>query len=260
MRHVGLALALAALALGRAQADEGASLVDQLFPRPAQPAAALSAAGAAAGEAHAAAFQELALQRGRSHDHLTGFKRYMDSELLPRSMMAGRGHWKPHVTDMEPSRSSVVPREQPRSANTLEQAIAALKRTSSADAQGGPFRDQVQDGDESEAEVAKKQKEWMMLQEILRLQGLLRAENQKKEQEKEWVKQENLRNEEWAMGEVAHAQIAHIKKQATKRVTEAEEFAKKALAAQRFTAEATAIRTAIDHLRMHKALDAVNLR
>jgi len=256
MRHVGLALALAALAIGVVQADEGASLVDQLFRGPAQPAAALPAAD----EAHAAAFQELALKRGRSHDHLTGFKRYMDSELLPRSMMAGRGHWEPHVTEMEPSRSGVVPREQPQTANTLEQAIAALKRKSSADTQDEPFRDQVQEGDESEAEVAKKKKEWTMLQEILRLQGLLRAENQKKEQEKEWVKQENLRNEEWAMGEVAHAQIAHVKKQATKRVTKAEAFAQKALAAQRFTAEATAIRTAIDHLRMHKALDAVNLR
>ena len=252
MPRVGCLLLLTALVLGAAQADEGSSLAAQLFGRP-DSAAALSAA---------AAFQQLAVKQQRSDDQLAGFKRYMDSELLPRGMLQSRGREDHHMTEMRPLRGSLLPRLQPRSMNPLEQAIAALKSRDSADSQVEPFRDQAPDGnaEESEAEVAKKQKEWIMMQEILRLQGLLRAEEQKKEEEAQWVKEQDLRNEEWAMGEVAHAQIAAIKKQAINRVTKAEVFAKNALAAQRFTTTATAIRTALDHLRMHKVLAAVNLR
>jgi hypothetical protein len=260
MPRVGGLVLLTALVLGAVQADEGSSLAAQLFDRP-DSAAALSAAGAE-GNTDAAAFQQLAFKQQRPNDQLAGFKRYMDSELLPRGMLQSRGREDHHVTEMKPLRRSLLPRVQPRSMNPLEQAIAALKSRDFADSQEEPFRDQAQDGDaeESEAEVAKKQKEWIMMQEILRLRGLLRAEEQKKEKEAQWVKEQNLRNEEWAMGQVAHAQIAAIKKQEINRVTKAEVFAKKAFAAQRFTTAATAIRTALDHLRMHKVLAAVNLR
>lgn len=260
MPQVGGMVLLTALVLGAAQADEGFSLAAQLFGRP-DFAAAFSAAGAKGNTD--AAFQQLAVKQQRSDDQLAGFKRYMDSELLPRGMLQARGREDHHVTEMKPWRSSRFSGLQPQSMNNpLEQAIAALKRRDSADSQVEPFRDQAQDEntEESEAELAKKQKEWIMMQEILRLQDLLRAEEKKKEEEAQWVKEQNLRNEEWAMGEVAHVQIAAIKKQAINRVTKAEVFAKHALAAQRFTTAATAIRTALDHLRLHKVLAAVNLR
>jgi predicted anti-sigma-YlaC factor YlaD len=40
----------------------------------------------------------------------------------------------------------------------------------------------------------------------------LRQEEAKKQEEAEWVKHQNLRNEEWALKQVAQAQISQIKK------------------------------------------------
>jgi len=147
MPRVGCLLLLTALVLGAAQADEGSSLAAQLFGRP-DSAAALSAA---------AAFQQLAVKQQRSDDQLAGFKRYMDSELLPHGILQSRGREYHHKTEMKPLRGSLLPRLQPRSMNPLEQAIAALKSRDSADSQVEPFRDQAPDGnaEESEAEVAE---------------------------------------------------------------------------------------------------------
>jgi len=153
------------------------------------------------------------------------------------------------------------PSEAGRGRESIVDAIAALKKVSNAaDRNGEGSFFLVNSRDSVEEDQAKKKKEWILLQEIIRLQSLLKNEEELKEQRSEWSKQQTIRNEEWALRQVAHARISDIQKEANARMAKAQAVAEKALAEQRLNAEATAIRSAIEHLRMHKALKAVKAR
>ena len=277
-----LLLLLAIVGINESHADHGSSLVEGLFGRHVDIGSSHVA--------HEGKVESLARTRvtaaGPDGLHMMGFKQYMNSMLLPHHMLQEDRPWplpsdtqgivEPDFSEMKPSVHSStqrVPKYSHREASgqgsleSIQAAIAAFKRTDAADVAADqqmnvfPVQQEGQEGgEETEQEAAKKKKEWMMLQEILRLQTLLKEEKEKRQHETEWVKQQNLRNEEWALKKVAQAKITHIKNQAYSRVTKAEVVANKALAAQHFTVEATAIRSAIDHLRMHRALDAVNTR
>jgi hypothetical protein len=153
------------------------------------------------------------------------------------------------------------PSEAGRGRESIVDAIAALKKVSNAADRNGEGSFLLVNRRASEDEdQAKKKKEWILLQEIVRLQSLLKHEEELKEQRSEWSKQQTIRNEEWALRQVAHARISDIQKEANARMAKAQAVAEKALAEQRLNAEATAIRSAIEHLRMHKALSAVKAR
>ena len=63
------------------------------------------------------------------------------------------------------------------------------------------------------AAEAKLEKEMAMRQEIERLQVALKAEQQRKQEDADFVKTQTLRNAKWAFKRVAEAKIDHIKDQ-----------------------------------------------
>jgi hypothetical protein len=269
MPRLGRLVLVSALALSSpVHADEGSAFVAGLFGHHGPAASTAAVLKASDSLAPRSVMQDLALKRVGGADDLSGFKNSLDSRLLPHSMLGSNVVTanERYFTDLRPSKHSIVPRVSRHSFNSLQEAISAFKKDDAADeAEDESFNVPVlPEGDAaveaSEVEAAKKKKEWIMLQEILKLQSLLKEEKEEKEEREKWVQEQKIRNEEWALKEVANAEISHIKKLAAKRVTKAEVIANKAVAAQHFTTEATAIRTAIDHLRMHKAMDAVNKR
>ena len=203
-------LFFSALALVQvAHADEGASFFAGLFGRPAQTHESVH--NSLSGEDSSAILQNLALKR--EHGSQDDFKRTLDSHLLPSDMLQARARavlqppttalnsntaptasetffkrplpfdeqrpGEPDFSELQPSRSATEPRmmgEGKSVQEAIEDSIAALKRTNAAGlVEDVGFTPQAGGEEAEDSEAAKKKKEWFMMQEIMRLQTLLRS-------------------------------------------------------------------------------------